>query len=91
MGVAGEFIPMIAHGIREQVCLAVIPLLILLAIKVGVSNNLILSYEEAEQAYDVRPRPFRSKVSEEDFEPEVRLLDDDDIDKLFKERDRSTR
>ena len=76
MGVGGEFISQIAHAIREQVCYA------------------RLNYDETMAAPDwvrlSRP-PFRNENEEEEWEPELKVLDEEEMDKISKERERNVR
>jgi hypothetical protein len=73
LGVGGEFVPIIAHAIREQVCFA------------------RLNYDEADQPPNFRKRPLRVDGMEEEWEPEVRVLDEEEMERIFKEKERSTR
>ncbi len=73
LGVGGEFVPVVAHAIREQVVLA------------------RLNFGEAEQAPPLRKRALRVDGAEEDWEPEVRVLDEEEMERIFREKERSTR
>ena len=73
MGISGEFIPMIAHAIREQLCQA------------------RLNFDEAIQAPPMRDRPMRMDSQPESWGPEVRLLTGDELEKVSKEKERSSR
>ncbi|KAK5673320.1 hypothetical protein BDV3_005523 [Batrachochytrium dendrobatidis] len=73
LGVGGEFVPMIAHAIREQVV------------------NARLNYSQATEAAFWRSRPFRSEDFEFEWQPDLRILSDEDIDRINKEEDRNSR
>ncbi|KAH6602673.1 hypothetical protein BASA61_000838 [Batrachochytrium salamandrivorans] len=73
LGVGGEFIPMIAHAIREQVV------------------NARLNYSQSTEASQWRVRPFRNDDTELDWQPDLRVLTEEDIDRIAKEEDRNTR
>ncbi|KAJ3283622.1 hypothetical protein HK104_010293 [Borealophlyctis nickersoniae] len=73
LGVGGEFVPVIAHAIREQVCLA---------------RN---SFHDATQAPPVPSRPFRALQHEDVWEPELKELTEQEMERIFKEKDRNTR
>ncbi|KAI9106083.1 hypothetical protein DFS34DRAFT_45418 [Phlyctochytrium arcticum] len=73
LAVGGEFVPMIAHAIREQVCLA------------------RLNWDEATAAPSIQGRPFRAENMEDDWEPELRELTEQEIERIMRERERSTR
>ncbi|KND02979.1 uncharacterized protein SPPG_02054 [Spizellomyces punctatus DAOM BR117] len=73
LGVGGEFVPVIAHAIREQVCLA------------------RMNWDDATPAPPMRGRPFRPENIEDDWEPELRELTEQEIERIMRERERSTR
>ncbi|KAJ3051257.1 hypothetical protein HK097_007755 [Rhizophlyctis rosea] len=74
LGVGGEFVPHIAHAIREQVCLARI------------------NFHEATEAPPVHGRPFRHLATmDEDWEPELRELTEQEREKIAKEKERNSR
>lgn len=71
MALDPEFIPSIAHSIREQICMA------------------RLNWEDDMQAPEVGRNGFR--VREDDWEPIVRDINDADLIKMTKDRDRNPR
>lgn len=73
LGIGGEFIPTIAHAIREQVC------------------HARLNYDDAIGAPELLERPLRPSQVEDEWEPEVRVLTELEIEKIMKEKERSTR
>ncbi|KAI8825934.1 uncharacterized protein EV422DRAFT_146468 [Fimicolochytrium jonesii] len=73
LGVGGEFVPVIAHAIREQVCFA------------------RMNYNDATPAPPLRGRPFRAENVEDEWEPELRELTEEDIERIVKEKERNTR
>ncbi|KAJ3087349.1 Snf5- protein 1 [Quaeritorhiza haematococci] len=50
-----------------------------------------LNFDEADPAPDFRTRPFRPEHAEEDWEPELRELSEQEIERIMKEKERSTR
>ncbi|KAJ3180198.1 Snf5- protein 1 [Gaertneriomyces sp. JEL0708] len=73
LGVGGEFVPTIAHAIREQVCLA------------------RLNWDDAIPAPSMRGRPFRPESMDDDWEPELRELTEQELDRIAREKERQTR
>ncbi|KAI8928976.1 hypothetical protein BC831DRAFT_433950 [Entophlyctis helioformis] len=73
LGVGGEFVPMIAHAIREQVLTA------------------RLNSYQAIQPARWRVRPFRNEDLESAWQPDLRILTDEEIDRMAKEEDRNSR
>jgi hypothetical protein len=71
LGIGGEFVPMIAHSIREQVVQA------------------RMNFHESMAAPDYST-PIREDEDEE-WEPDLKLLDDEQILQLLKEEDRNNR
>lgn len=71
LGISGEFIPMIAHSIREQVVLA------------------RLEFHESIAAPDYST--CLRDDEEMEWEPDLQLLDDEQINMLAKEEDRNNR
>ncbi|KAI8917686.1 hypothetical protein DFJ77DRAFT_314903 [Powellomyces hirtus] len=73
LGVGGEFVPVIAHAVREQVCFA------------------RMNWDDATQAPAFRDRPFRPENVEDDWEPELRELSEQEIERILREKERNTR
>jgi hypothetical protein len=73
LGAGGEFVPMVAHSIREQVVMA------------------RLNYAEADTPALWTKRPLRDDMEEDDFQPDLRLLTDEEIQHMLKEQDRNSR
>ena len=73
LGIAGEFIPLIAHSIREQVCMA------------------RLNHEDATGAPEFLKVPVRPEGVEDDWEPEFRELTEEELERIAKEKERSSR
>jgi len=76
LGIGGEFVPAVAHNIREQICFG------------------RLEYDATVAAPNfsrlTRP-PFRNDGDEENWEPELRELDEYEIERLLKEKERNAR
>ena len=73
LGISSEFVPMIAHSIREQVAIA------------------RLNFEEATPAPIIKTRPLRLDVLQESWGPELRIMTEEELEKIFKEQERSSR
>ena len=73
LGIGSEFVPMIAHSIREQLCQA------------------RLNFDEALQAPLTVPRPLRDETYASQWAPEVHILTEEELGKLLKEKERSSR
>lgn len=73
LGVGGEFIPSIAHAIREQTCFARI------------------NFEQALGAPELMENPLRPELAQDDWEPELRQLTGEEVEKTLKEKERSSR
>lgn len=74
--IGGEFYSQISHSIREQICYA------------------RLNYDETMLAPDwtrQSNQPFRLAKDLEEWEPTVQEMEEEDIDRLLKERERGTR
>ena len=50
-----------------------------------------LNFHAAEQPLQWRSRPFRNNDFDDEWEPELRMLDDEEIDRIAKEDDRNSR
>lgn len=70
---SGEFVPMIAHTIREQICLA------------------RLQFEDALQAPHLETRPLRYEPMTDAWGPEIKLLDEEELGRIAKEKERESR
>ncbi len=73
LGLSSEFIPTIAHAIREQVI------------------HARINFEDAEQAPLFKDRPLRLTDTGDIWGPEVRVLSTDELDKISREKERSSR
>lgn len=76
LGIGGEFVSLIAHSIREQVCYA------------------RLNFDETMAAPSwatMAHPPFRNENDESFWEPELKELDSEELEKIRKEQERNAR
>jgi hypothetical protein len=78
LGVGGEFVPLISHSIREQVHQA------------RTDDDADVEFLQAINATGASSL-VRSEVDAEDYEPELRELSDDEIERIYREKERKSR
>lgn len=73
LGIGGEFVSMIAHSIREQLCFA------------------RLNFEEALKVHGISEPPMRVSEQQQDWQPYLEELDDEELERRAKEQERAAR
>jgi hypothetical protein len=73
LGIGGEFVSIIAHSIREQLCYA------------------RLNFDDAPKLQKLHEPPMRTSDMDGEWHPVVEHLSEEEIDRRFKEQERTAR